>query len=317
MRLLVDRSRFEGHSDSSSRSRSPTVSDDRSPSEEMTLPSIHLLTLLPPSEASNAPSSPCSTIAPPTISRSICIDMFVIDEDWRHHARASPSIFFDLDDPSIFHNSVADCTLTVKQSEVQLSPEVTVRAFDLDRSARYSVGFSVYCNAVPLYSESLEAFSTQDCCLTSPLAPDHWPLIVANISNAHEFTILQSIVPLDSPSSARIDVFYSIRTRYQAISASPISSPETCSPYDAAQNFGDFAPYGHAVASPTSSPEFLAISSPDASFSACPSAQPSNSYSVRPEAPHCNTDLYAGEPWSYSAALQLRFQAPYSHHYPL
>lgn len=191
MRLLVDRSRFEGNSDSSSRSRSPTVSDDRSPSEEVTHPPVHLLTLLPSSGLVNTPSSPCSTIAPSTVSRSVCIDTIVLDDDWSHHARSSPSVFLDLDDPVTFQNSVADYSMATSQSEIQLSPEIIIKAFDLDRSARYRVGFSVYCNDVSVYSETSEALTTQDCCLTSSLVPDYWPHLVANIDRTCPLNLVQ------------------------------------------------------------------------------------------------------------------------------
>ncbi|KAJ3506847.1 hypothetical protein NMY22_g17116 [Coprinellus aureogranulatus] len=270
MRLLVDRRRFEGSSDSSSRSDSPALSDARSQSEEVALPSLHLMTLPPTRELLNTPMSPCSTIPPPTFSRSIYIDMTIFEDDYSHQTRTTPSLFLDLDDPVAFRNTIADYPMTLSLSEVHTSPFSTIKSFDLDCATRYRVDFTVYCNEAAVYSHSSDALTTHDCSLTSTLVPGFWPEIISNVSHTRVFTIIQAITPIDSPASAKIDLFYSIRVQYQAACESPIPSPPRNLSYDAMHEYTDFAPYTQPVSSPTDSGEYSAIPSPYATLSLLP-----------------------------------------------
>ncbi|TEB31661.1 hypothetical protein FA13DRAFT_1732531, partial [Coprinellus micaceus] len=208
MRCLVDLTRFEGPSDrASTRSAKPGS------------PTTHVGPISLPAESLDAPLSPSSTIAQPTISKSICIDMTVLDEDWRHNTRTAPCLFIDLEDPASGHNAVTDVPCTVTQAELYLAPVSTIRSFDLDKAARYRVTSTVYCNEMAVYSHSSECVTSYDCRLTTSLVPAFWSEVIRK--HAHAFTILQSIDPMDSLASAKVDLIYSVRLQYQSACVSP------------------------------------------------------------------------------------------------
>ena len=176
MRCLVDLTRFEGPSDRAS-SGSASVTDARSQSEEPGSPTTHIGSI-----SLDAPLSPSATISQPTISKSICIDMTVLDEDWHHQSRTAPSLFIDLEDPATPHNAVIDTLCTVNQAELYLAPVSTIRSFDLDKSARYRVTSTVYCNEMAVYSHSLESATSHDCRLTTSLVPAFWSEVIGSLS---------------------------------------------------------------------------------------------------------------------------------------
>ena len=193
MSYLVDLTRFEGHSDRSS-ARSASVSDSRSQSEEAASPATLFDSISLPAESPDSSLSPCSTIVQPTISKSICIELTVFDEDWRHHSRTAPNLFIDLEDPATAHNAVTDYPCTVNQAELHMAPVTTIRSFDLDKAALYRVTSTVYCTETAVYSHSFELVTSHDCRLTSSLVPAFWSQIIGSMSREFSTTIHPNLV---------------------------------------------------------------------------------------------------------------------------